>query len=274
MTTLARICPLLILLVLPAIAQTPTPAPSAPTPAPAAPASAPAAPPPVPAAVPAPVISGRLTPIPFPTDTVDAEHARRAGSDAIEQWIHEFVSRGGAPKRFAVFPLDGDIDDDYFTQQVRNAFANRAQGTDYALYTRDDAMWESLIAEIRLGDRYGDTMAPATIQRFGRVQGIQGVIVGRVSGVYTSAGDVGGNVIQLLGEKRAIQVRISLQAYEVETGKLLWGAERIGTSLLPEDGIVLPGTRRQWLAYGALGVLGLVLFGVILIRLKIRSRPR
>ena len=266
MTTLARICPLALLLALPGFAQPPGPAATSPTPAP----------PPVPAAapVPAPIVSGRLTPIPFPTDTIDAEHARRAGADAIEQWIHEFVSRGGAPKRFAVLPLAGDIDDHYFTQQVRNAFANRAEGTDYALYTRDDAMWESLIAEIRLGDRYGDTMAPATIQRFGRVHGIQGVIVGRVSGVYAAAGEVGGSVIQLSGEKRAIQVRISLQAYEVETGKLLWGAERIGSSRLPEDGVVLPGTRRQWLAYGALGALGLLLLGVFLIRLKVRSRPR
>ncbi len=83
--------------------------------------------------------SGTITPIPFPTDTTDAEYARCAGVDAIQTWVGEFMTRGLKPKRYAVLPLNRDIDGGYFTEQVRNGFAEKTIGTDYALFTRNDS---------------------------------------------------------------------------------------------------------------------------------------
>jgi hypothetical protein len=225
-------------------------------------------------AAPQPVMSGQVTAIPFPTDTIDAEYARRAGNAAIRQWVAEFLARNPGPRRYAVLPLDRDIDGAYFTEQVRNAFADLAGGTDYALFTRDDATWNALLNEIRRGDQFGDTMEPSTIQQFGRIQGVEGIISGRIGGIYTASAHVGSGAVQLAGEGKAIQVRISLQAYAVETGQLLWGAERSAAEMLPRDVIVLPGSQRDWILWGGAGLLGLIILMFLFSRIAAANRPR
>jgi hypothetical protein len=225
-------------------------------------------------AAPQPVMSGQVTPIPFPTDTIDAEYARRAGVDAIRQWVGEFLARSPAPRRFAVLPLARDIDGAYFTEQVRNAFADLAGGTEYALFTRDDATWNALLNEIRRGDQFGDTMEPATIQQFGRIQGVDGIITGRLGGIYTTSAHVGSGSVQLAGEGKAIQVRVSMQAYAVETGQLLWGSECTATAVLPSEAIVLPGSKRDWIIWGGAGLLALLILWFLVSRVAAANRPR
>ncbi len=224
------------------------------------------------------VLSGTVTPIPFPTDTVDAEYARRAGVAAVQQWVRDFLQRQPEKARsFAVLPLGRDIDGGYFTDQVRNAFAEQAAGTDYALYTRDDATWNALLSEIRRGDQFGDTMDPSTIQQFGRVQGVEGIIVGKVAGIYSGTANkgVGGGIVKIEGDGKVIQLRISLQAYEVETGRLLWGAERVGSAIMPMEELVI---KRDWIIkgvlWGAVGLFAIFVLWILLGRLKSASRPR
>lgn len=224
-----------------------------------------------------PVLSGTVTPIPFPTDTVDAEYARRAGVAAVRQWAADFIQRGVEPKRFAVLPLNRDIDGGYFTEQVRNNFAEFASGTEYALFTRqDDATFSAILDEIRMGDQFGDTMDPSTIQQFGKLQGVEGIIMGRIAGVYSgTANDGKGGIVQIEGAGKIIQVRVSLQAYAVETGQLLWGAERIGSATMPAQEIVI---KRNWIlmgaAYGGGALFLLLLLWVLMGRLKSANRPR
>lgn len=222
----------------------------------------------------APSSSARLTPIPFPVDTQDTEYARRAAALAIDEWVTGFLSRGVPAKRFAVLPLGRDIDGNYFTEQVRNSLASRASGTDYSVYSRDDDTWKSLVAEIRKGDQFGDTMDAATIQKFGRVQGVQGLIVGRISSVHLVAGEKTGAPIQFADENRSLQVRVSLQAYEVETGRLLWGAEKAGTVALPAATLEVPVSRAHLMLWAAGGLAGLVLLAFVFGRLKSAFRPR
>jgi hypothetical protein len=54
------------------------------------------------------------------------------------------------------------------------------------------------------------------IQKFGRIQGVQGIITGKVVSVTRSGEDT--------------KVRVSLRAFEVETGRQLWGNEATETT--------------------------------------------
>lgn len=250
-----RLLPLLLLSTAAMVGQAPTPKPAA-APAPAA-----------------PVVTPALTPVDWKSDPAMTEFAKQAGSSAIAQWMAEFLAKSLPAKRYALLPLGADLDDGYFTLQARNEFANRALGTDYTLFTRDDAEWKSLLAEVRKGDQEGDTMDAATIQKFGRVQGVQGIIRGRVSGVYLGPSSSPGGV-HMADDAKTLQVRIVMQAFEIETGRLLWGAEKIAAVQLPDESLVVPGTKRQWILYGAAGFAGLVILIVIFRALGTANRPR
>jgi hypothetical protein len=232
-------------------------------------------------AQPAPVtVSGKLTPIPFPTDTDDVEAVRQAGVIAVDQLLSDFLVRESQSARYAVMPLDRDFDDGYFTMQLRSELANRGKAANITVITRDAAMEKQFLAEIRRGDQIGDTMDPATIQKFGRAQGVNGIVVGRITGIYEVKQADSDSLVRLDDQyKRMLQVRISLQAYEVETGRQIWGAERSGMVRIADDkSIVIPGTRRDWLLYGGGAIVGglllLVLLGMIWHHLKSSFRPR
>jgi len=239
------------------------------------PAAQPAAPTVKPAAIAAPVVpvSPQLKPVDYKADPTLTEYAKQAGSSAIAQWMGEFLSKTVPPKRYAVLPLGSDLDDGYFTLQARNEFSSRALGTDYSLFTRDDTEWKSLLAEVRLGDQEGDTMDAATIQKFGKIQGVQGVIRGRIAGVYLGSAPANGS-IRMADDAKTLQVRIVLQAFEVETGRLLWGTEKIASVQLPDDSLVVPGSKRQWILYGAAGIAGVIILLLVLRILGAANRPR
>ena len=195
---------------------------------------------------------------------------------ALNIWAREFLTRGVKPKRFAVLPLSRDIDGGYFTEQLRNAFAEAAIGTEYALFTRqDDATFNAILDEIRMGDEFGDAMDPSTIQKFGDLQGVEGIIVGRVTGVYRGVVDTGTGVVQIEGGREVMQVRVSMQAYAVETGQLLWGAERMAMAEMPASQLVI---KRDWIKQGAMwlggGLFAVFALWVLLVRLQSSNRPR
>jgi len=227
-----------------------------------------------PPAVPAlPIATPGLKRIDYLADPSLLEYAKQAGSQAIEMWMTEFSAKQFSAKRYAVLPLGADVDDSYFTLQARNEFTRQTAGTDYTLYTRDDPEWKALLAEVRRGDQEGDTMQPETIQKFGRIQGVQALIRGRVAGVYL--GDAPSRSgVRMEDDPKILQVRIVLQAFEVETGRLLWGSEKTAALLLADDGLVVPGTKRQWILYGAVGLGGLIVLMILARALKSANRPR
>jgi len=231
------------------------------------PAAANAASPVVPLAIPG------LKKIDYKADPVMTEYAKQAGSQAVGEWMTDFIGKKFAAKRYVLLPLAGDVDDGYFTLLARNEFTNHAAGTDYSLYTRDDDESKALIAEIRRGDQEGDTMETTTVQKFGRIQGVQGIIRGRIAGVFIGASPSPGG-IRMADDQQMLQIRIVMQAFEVETGRQLWGAEKMATVLLPDDSMMIPGTKRQWVMYGAAGLLVLIVLIVFLRSMKSAHRPR
>lgn len=219
-----------------------------------------------------PAVTPAMKPINWKADPAMTEYAKQAGSIAIADWMETFLAKPLPAKRYVILPMASDVDDGYFTLQTRNEFASRALGTEFSLYTRDEPEMKVLIDEIRRGDEEGDTMDPETIQQFGRFQGVQGVIRGRVSGVYV--GSANANGIRMADDAQLMQVRILLQAFEVETGRLLWGTEKVASVMLPDDSLVIPGTKRQWILYGAIGLAVIFLLAFILRGLKAANRPR
>lgn len=142
----------------------------------------------------------------------EAELVRDAGGRLVKTLLSELVAQKDiAPKRFAVLPLAVDLDGGYFTDQVRDQFTTLGKPAGFELYTRMDDEWNRLLEEIAMGQRVGDTMDAATIQKFGHIQGVEGIITGKVVSVTKDGDDT--------------KVRVSLRAFEVQTGRQLWGKE-------------------------------------------------
>jgi hypothetical protein len=145
---------------------------------------------------------------------VDPDMAKEAGNKAIQATLSDFLKQQNVPmKRYAILPLTQDLEGGYFTNQLRNYFSTQGPAKGYELYTRMDDEFKMLLNEIAWGQNYGDTMDPSTVQKFGRLQGVQGLITPKFGGV-SSAGE---------GDAK---IRFGMQVFEVETGKLVWGGER------------------------------------------------
>ncbi len=199
----------------------------------------------------------------------DPEMVKDAGRIAINSAMTELVANlpAGA-KRFAVLPVQRDIEG-YFTLQVRNLFAQRGTAKGLELYARDDGEWKSLLDEIAWGQKFADTMDTATVQKFGKIRGVEGLIVGTLSGVSK-------------GRDGEVRVRFNLQAFRVETGQILWSTEKSGVITPPTEPVNPLAAAVQdtsWFSQKAAliggGVaLGLILLLVIFARIKAASRPR
>jgi hypothetical protein len=222
----------------------------------------------------APAVTPAFKPVDWKSDPEMTEYAKQAGTLAVQEWVSDFLAKQFPAKRFAVFPLGSDLDDGYFTLQVRNEFASRALGTDYSLYTRQDPEWEAIVQkEMTMGYEREGMMQEDTIARWGRENGVQGAIRGRISGVYLGQGPGSGG-IRMADDAKVLQVRVLLQAFEIETGRLLWGAEKTAAVALPDDSLVVPGTKRQWILYGAAGLGGLILLMILHRMFSAANRPR
>ncbi len=140
----------------------------------------------------------------------------RADHYAIEQAIDNAVARISedlgrtsfpAVERIAVLPVLGDPYD-YATEGLRSAVTR----TDYRLFTREDETWNALLAEIEWSVRREDVMDAETIQKFGRIEGVQAIMYGRIW-------DASPNLWGTFGH-----VKISVSLAEVETGEILWSS--------------------------------------------------
>lgn len=187
---------------------------------------------------------------------IDSDLVKEAGNRAIGACLDDFVRQPQITlKRFAVLPLETDLEGGYFTAQLRNQFTTKAGAKGCELYTRMDSEWNALLGEIAWGQNYGDTMDPATVQKFGRIQGVQGLILARVSGLDRYGKD-------------DVKLRFIIQVFEVETGRLLWGEEKIAygrqtgnwmTDLVPEDRSML----LKYVLYGVGGLVGVIVLIVV-----------
>lgn len=196
---------------------------------------------------------------------VDADLVKEAGNKAIKALLTAFLNRPDVPmKRFAILPLQQDVDGGYFTMQLRNGFSTQGSAKGYELYTRMDDEFKMLLNEIAWGQSYGDTMDPATVQKFGRLQGVQGIVTGRVSSVNKYKSD-------------DVKVRFTMQVFEVETGKLVWGEEKIAYGRRNDSGGFWSYLGDEKIKYGLIGVailVGLAVFVRVVKAVGIAARPR
>lgn len=188
------------------------------------------------------------------------DEVKDAGNAALQKLVSRLLAQSDLPKNFAILPLQSDIDGGYFTMQLQNFFSQLGSNGGYQLYAREDGPWSALLQEIEWGDAFRDTMDAATVQKFGRIQGVQALIVGRVTGIT-------------MDDDGKPQARVGLQAFEVETGRQLWGGEERGTVPAPEPlkGIAaIPG---GWFTIAGAGAL-LLLIIILAIAVGRASRPR
>lgn len=142
----------------------------------------------------------------------DTELVRDAAGKVVKTLLSEFVSQKDiVAKRFAVAPLAVDFDGTYVTDQTSDQFTTLGKASGFELFTRADDEWKRLLEEFAKTQREGDIMDPVTVQKFGRIQGVQGIITGKLVSVTKDGDDT--------------KVRVSLRAFEVETGRQLWGKE-------------------------------------------------
>lgn len=213
-------------------------------------------------------VSYKPQPIVLPADT-DLEKVKDLANQAVTQLVDDFMTQTAnlSAKRFAVLPLKKDIDYGYVTLQLQNHLSAAGGKAGLELYTRENEVLNSLLSEIQWGQDFGDTMESTTIQKFGRVNGVQGIIFSRV--------DV------TPGEQGALIVRVNMQASEVETGRTLWGGEKkteqaakiTPPTALEEAQKTVEASRPYW-KKAAIGFAALIVLFWIIAKVRRASQPR
>lgn len=206
-------------------------------------------------------------------EELNPDVVRDAGNQALDEALDKLFTQQNLPERFAILPLQGDLDAGYFTAQLRNKFASKGNAAGVSLFTRMDDTWDTLLEEIQFGQDFSDTMDPKTIQKFGNVQGVQGIVMGRLESVTVRE------------ETYEVRVRITFQAYEVETGRFLWGTEATGSMIdenlrkeiynYAEDAAdeLKKVDKKIWYWVGG-GLVALILLKIIMGRVRTAARPR
>lgn len=165
---------------------------------------------------------------------------------------------------FAVLPLQKDVEGDYTALQLRNQFTEVCGPQGLQLFSRVDPEWDLLLKEIAWGENYADTMDQSTVQKFGRIKGVQALVFSRITGATKT-------------DTEGVKLRLNVQVFEVETGEQLWGKEIVTT--MDGDAVRLlgPSTMRN---YGQVIITGGAVLGgllILFILMKIiskASRPR
>lgn len=134
-----------------------------------------------------------------------------AAEDAAVEALKALKVAQAKAGRIAVLPLSDDTENLY--PVVRAELASYP-GL-YEFYTRNEAEWDTLLSEIEFADRRGDVMDATTIQKFGRIKGVEALLYGSVR---EASVDARGNGV----------VRLSLTLSEVETGRQLWSGNITG----------------------------------------------
>lgn len=141
----------------------------------------------------------------------EAQH-RAIVQEAIERAIAKVgeqldSTRHAEIKNIAVLPILGD-EDGYATSVLKSAVTR----TSYDLFTRSDETWQKLVAEIEWGERRKDIMAAETIKKFGRIEGVDAILFGKV---WDRTVDE---------QTRQARFKINVSLGEVETGRIVWSS--------------------------------------------------
>ncbi|MFC1573199.1 hypothetical protein ACFL6M_06325 [Candidatus Eisenbacteria bacterium] len=151
----------------------------------------------------------------------------------------------------AVLPIDHDLQ-----ERAYDLLRIELARADVPVFDRMDSEWEQLLGEIEWGQVRGDIMDPATVQEFGRIQGVSALLYGRILDVRAH-------------EDATVSMRLHLHISVVETGQHVWGGRAIGRS---------SGTPPVplWVAHGRLLSIsggGLILLLLIIAFIHRATRP-
>ena len=181
-------------------------------------------------------------------DDSEQQIRRQAIDQAIGQ-VAQSLDNTDFPgvKSIAVLPILGQ-DSDYATTVLQNAVTD----THYKLFTRDDGVWKTLLAEIEWGVNREDVMDAATIQKFGKINGVSAIMYGRVWDSSVNMWSI-----------RA-RAKVSVQLASVETGQVLWSSQVIES----ESFIHWSDAVTKFWKYPSLLIAGLAAMLILLVVLR------
>lgn len=132
----------------------------------------------------------------------------RAAVNAAGKIINDLTSspQTAGIKNIAFLGLIGDSG--HYAGILRSAMSGNSGR--FAFYTRNEELWNRLIQEIEFGERRENNMRKESIRKFGKVEGVQALLFGKVLEAGISHD---GNAI----------FRVALNLVEVETGRFIWG---------------------------------------------------
>lgn len=175
----------------------------------------------------------------------DAEETLQRATDEVITEIANQLRRMNVEKvkNVAVVPLRGDVND-YVTTALKSAVTK----TSYGLFTREDDVWKALLAEIEWGVRREDIMDARTVQRFGKIQGVDAILFGVVWDRSVNLWSIRGHV------------KVTVHLADVETGQILWSSEAVeGESFIHWSDAIMQFWRYPLLLIGAVVLLVVVL---------------
>ena len=153
---------------------------------------------------------------------VSAEGTYDAVKAAAEKTINQMTAVSGTAGIRSIAFLGFKNDRNQFDPEFRGALS--ANPGRFSFYTRNEDELGRLAGEIEFGEKRGDIMKSDTIQKFGRVNGVQALLYGRI---IEKGRNHNGYYI----------FKISLTLSEIETGRDLWGGVITGV-FRPQEAVV------------------------------------
>lgn len=189
--------------------------------------------------------------------TTKEEAVAKAIDEAIEKAVIEAVNRlseADLPEitRIAIGPVRGQEG-----KSIREYLQAHGTKSGYEIYVRGDDDWNMLLKEIAWGVRKDDIMDQDTIQKFGRIQGVEAFIYGTVKDVSV--------------ETLEVTAKILLNLAVVETGQNAWGDSFEETVPINYDLIEVSKPYWKYIIYA---IAGLIVLGVIAKIFRSVGQPR
>jgi len=186
---------------------------------------------------------------------------QKATDQSIEKALESLKQKNITElKNVAVMPIWGD-EDHYITEVLKSAITK----TNFNLFVRSDKEWDTLLSEMKWETLREDMMDTKTIQKFGKIQGVDGLIYGTVWHINNN----------LWGTHSEVKFTINLA--DIETGQVLWSSGPVmGESYISWGDAITRFWKYPFLLLGV--IVGLIILLIILVIVKrsiIRSmRPR
>lgn len=177
----------------------------------------------------------------------------RAVEEAVSQ-AQSSLAKASLPgvEQIAIAPL-WDDDDLYVTDLLKT----KGSSIGYKIFVRDDREWKQLLDEIKWGTLREDIMSEETIQKFGRIEGVDAILYGTVRERKTVIGPLYG------------RVRLNLHLSVVETGEQVWGDSVEGSAWISWTDLV------DYLGKKILyGIAAVIVFLFLMMMIRRATRPR